>query len=326
MSLRTEGRKCLAVILAAGEGTRMRSAKPKVLHAIAGRPMLAHVIDALERAGAESVSVVIGPGRDDVAALVRRCAPEARVYVQQERRGTAHAALAARAALMDGADDVVIAFGDTPLVTPARFAALREALAEGAAVAVLAFEAADPTGYGRLLRAPDGALVGVREEKDATAAERAIVLCNAGVMAIAGDSALALLESVSAHNAQSEYYLTDLIALARANGLQAVYRLAPEEEVMGVNDRVQLAAAEQAAQARLRAAAMRAGVTFLNPTSVYLSHDVELGVDVTIEPNVVIGQGVVVGDGAVVGAFSRLERVGVPAGAVVPAFSRLGPQ
>ncbi len=325
MSVQTLPRKCLAIVLAAGEGVRMRSARPKVLHEIAGAPMLAHVLGALASAGAEAVAVVVGPDRADVAACARAACPGVEIFVQTERRGTAHAALAARQALARGYEDVLIAFADTPLVTPASFTGLRQALTGGAAVAVLGFEAADPAGYGRLLRTSDGALAGVREHKDASVAEREITLCNAGIMALAGDSALALLESVTPANAQNEFYLTDVVELSRANGLQAVYRTAPEREVMGVNDRVQLAAAEQIAQDRLREAAMRAGATLQAPQTVFFSHDTVLGRDVVVEPHVVFGPRVTIADNVVVHAFSHLEGADVAAGVSIGPFARLRP-
>jgi bifunctional UDP-N-acetylglucosamine pyrophosphorylase/glucosamine-1-phosphate N-acetyltransferase len=208
---------CLAVVLAAGEGTRMKSARPKVLHAVAGRSMLAHVLAGVTEAGADRVAVVVGPDRGDVSAEALRLAPNAQVFEQGERLGTAHAALRAREAIAAGCDELLVVFADTPLIRPQTYAALRAALKEGAAVAVLGFEARDPTGYGRLLR-EGGELVAIREQKDATEAERAVTLCNAGVMAIAGARALALLEQVGNDNAQKEFYLTDVVALARAAG------------------------------------------------------------------------------------------------------------
>lgn len=325
MSVQSQPRTCLAIVLAAGEGTRMRSDRPKVLHEIAGRPMLGCVLGALDAAGADALAVVVGPDRPDVETSARAAAPQADVFVQAERRGTAHATLAAGEALARGFDDVLIAFGDTPLVTPATFLALRDALAGGAAVAVLGFEARDPSGYGRLLLGQDGTLAGVREHKDASEAERETRLCNAGIMALAGDSALALLESVKPANAQKEFYLTDVVELARANGLRAVYRLAPESEVMGVNDRVQLAAAENVAQGRLREAAMRAGATLHAPETVFFSHDTVLGRDVVVEPHVVFGPRVRVGDRVVIHAFSHLEGADVADGVSIGPFARLRP-
>ena len=321
----SSARRCLAVVLAAGEGTRMRSAKAKVLHEVAGRAMVAHVVGAVQAAGADAVALVVGPGREDVAAAARAVAPSAEVFVQTERLGTAHAVLAARAALERGYDDVIVAFADTPLILPETFASLRAAIAEGAAVAALGFEAADPQGYGRLLVGADGSLAAIREHKDATDAERETRLCNAGLMALAGARALELLDAVGNQNAQKEYYLTDVVAGARAKGLKATHRTAPESEVQGVNDRVQLAAAEAVAQKRLREAAMRSGATLVAPETVHFSADTRLGRDVIVEPNVVFGPGVEVADSVTIRAFSHLEGAKVATGATIGPFARLRP-
>ena len=319
-----EARSCLAIILAAGEGTRMRSALPKVLHRVAGRSMLAHVMAAVARAGASRVEVVVGPGREDVEREARARLAEAGLRVQHERLGTAHAVLAAREVLAAAHDDVVVAYADTPLVTAETFARLRRPLAEGAAVAVLGFEAVDPPGYGRLL-VRDGELAAIREERDASATERAVTLCNAGLMALRGDAALALLEAVGNRNSKGEYYLTDVVEVARSRGELAVVVTAPESEVGGVNDRAQLAAAEAIMQARLRHAAMAAGVTLVDPGSVYFSADTRLGRDVHVEPHVWFGPGVAVEDGVAIRAFSHLEGATVASGAVVGPFARLRP-
>src|SRR3954469_8880961 len=225
----TRARACLAIILAAGEGTRMKSTRPKVLHEVAGRSMLAHVLLAVKDAGATDVAVVIGPDRDDVAAEVNRTFPQAAVFVQRERLGTAHAVLAARGHLEAAAADVIVAYADTPLVTAATFAKLRDAL-DGAAVAVLGFEARDPTGYGRLVRSGER-LLAIREERDATPEERAITLSNAGLMALRGDLALSLLSAIGNGNAKREYYLTDAVEIAVSRGEKAVVVIAPESEV-----------------------------------------------------------------------------------------------
>lgn len=318
--------RCLAVVLAAGEGTRMLSTRPKVLHEVAGRSMLAHSLAAIEAAGIARVALVIGPGRADVAAV----APEARAFTQAERRGTAHAVLAAEEAIAAPSasgqpDDVLVAFADTPLVRPETFALMHARLREsGAAVVVLGFEARNPAGYGRLLVA-GGTLMAIREEKDASAAERAVTLCNGGLMALAGEHALSLLREVGPHNAQNEYYLTDVVALARARGLATAVVTVEEAEVMGVNDRVQLARVEAGIQTRLREAAMRAGATLVDPPSVTLSFDTELGRDVIVEPHVVFAPGVVVADGARIRAFSHLEGVAVGPRAIVGPFARLRP-
>lgn len=316
---------CLAIVLAAGEGTRMRSALPKVLHPVGGRSLLAHVLDAVRQGGADRVAVVVGPGREDVAREARRAVPEAEVFVQAERRGTAHAVLAAREALARGADECLVAVADTPLVTPATFARMRAELVGGAGVVVLGFQAADPSGYGRLIRDGAGSLAAIREHKDASEAERRVTLCNAGLMAIDGRLALALLEAVGSDNAQGEFYLTDVVEIARARGLAARLVVAPEAEVVGVNDRVQLAAAEALFQTARRVQAMRAGVTLVAPETVFFSVDTQLGQDVLVEPHVVFGPGVTVESGAVIHAFSHLEGARVGPGATVGPFARLRP-
>ncbi|WP_454917136.1 bifunctional UDP-N-acetylglucosamine diphosphorylase/glucosamine-1-phosphate N-acetyltransferase GlmU [Xanthobacter sediminis] len=317
-------RNLLVVVLAAGEGTRMASRVPKVLHKIAGRTMLHHVLEATRAAGATRTAVVVGPDRDDVAAEAHRVVPEAQVFVQGERLGTAHAVLAARSALEEGADDILVLYADTPLLRPETLAGLRAPLAEGAAVAVLGFRPADPAGYGRLLT--DGeALLAIREEKDASAAEKEVGLCNAGLMALSGASALGLLERIGNANAKGEYYLTDAVELARAGGLKAVAIEADVEEVAGVNSRLQLAEAEAILQKRLRRAAMAAGATLVAPETVFLSADTTLGRDVVVEPNVVFGPGVSVGDEVVIHAFCHLEGAVVAAGASIGPFARLRP-
>ena len=318
------GRSCLAVVLAAGEGTRMRSARPKVLHAIAGRSMLEHVLAAVAAADITEVAVVLGPTAEPVRRAVTAAAPQARIFVQAERRGTAHAVLAARAALADGHDDVLVLFADTPLVEAATLSGLRAARADGAALAVLGFEAADPRGYGRLLRDGD-ALMAIREEKDASEAERAIRLCNAGLMVLDGRRALDLLDAIGSGNAQNEFYLTDAVAVARSRGWSVGVCLASADEVMGVNDRRQLAAAEAVAQRRLRDAAMLGGATLVDPSSVTLAYDTMLDHDVTVEPHVVFGRDVRVGQGSTIRAFSHLEGATVGAGATVGPFARLRP-
>ena len=325
MTRATTGRKALAIILAAGEGTRMKSDRPKVLHEVAGRSMLAHVLASVTAAGVENVAVVLGPGRDDVRAEAQRLAPGAQAFVQSERLGTAHAVLAAREAIAAGCDDLLVLFADTPLVTGPTILALREALAEGAGVAVLGFEAANPFGYGRLLRDGAGRLVAIREEKDASDEERKVTLCNAGLMAIDGGRALALLSMIGNQNAKGEYYLTDVVELARAEARDARVVVADESEVLGVNDRIQLAQAEAVAQQRLRRAAMAAGATMIAPETVFLCADTKIGRDVLIEPHVVIGRGVTIADRAVIHSFSHLEGASVGVGAAIGPFARLRP-
>ncbi len=317
-------RSCLGIALAAGEGVRMRSARPKALHEIAGRAMIAHALDALVGAGAEQIAVVVGPNRDDVAAEALKRAPGAEIFVQNERKGTAHATLAARAAIARGFDDILVTYADIPLISAQTLAALRDRLAGGARLVVLGFTAADPTGYGRLIES-EGRLVAIREHKDASPEERAISRCNAGPMAFAGAEALAMLETIGCDNAQHEFYLTDLVEIARRRGLRAEARMASEEEVMGVNDRVQLARAEATMQHRLRERAMIEGATLIAPETVFLSMDAKIGRDVTIEPHVVVGKGVTIEDGAVIHAFSHLEGARVASLASVGPYARLRP-
>jgi bifunctional UDP-N-acetylglucosamine pyrophosphorylase/glucosamine-1-phosphate N-acetyltransferase len=311
-------RTCLTVVLAAGEGTRMRASRPKVLHTIGGRALISHVLASVREVGG-AVAVVVGPSQDAVAAGVQAEVPNAEIFVQSERRGTAHAVFTARAALSRGFDDVLVVFADTPLIRPDTLLRLRKALAEGAAVVVLGFEAADPTGYGRLLT-QNGRLIAIREEKDASPAEGAIRLCNAGLMGLRGDLALGIIDRIGAVNAKGEFYLTDAVEIARKLGHAAVAIETAEDEVRGINTQAQLAEAEELLQRRLRAAALEAGVTMVAPHTVFLAADTKLGRDVVLEPFVVFGPGVVVEDGAVIRAFSRLEKMRVPGNTVAGPF------
>ncbi|WP_181708684.1 bifunctional UDP-N-acetylglucosamine diphosphorylase/glucosamine-1-phosphate N-acetyltransferase GlmU [Chthonobacter rhizosphaerae] len=315
---------CLAVVLAAGEGTRMRSALPKVMHPVAGLPMLDHVLSTARAAGADRLSVVIGAGADLVRAHLARTAPDAEIHVQAERLGTAHAVLAARDALLKPADHVLVLYGDTPLVRPETVRALRERLDDGADLVVLGFEAADPTGYGRLVTEGER-LVRIVEEKDADAPTRAIRLANSGIMGIRGRHLPDLLEAIGNANAKGEYYLTDAVEVAVGRGLATAVVTGPEADFVGINDRAQLAAVEALFQARARAAALAGGATLVAPETVFFSHDTRLGRDVTVEPNVVFGPGVAVRDGAQIRAFSHLEGATVEAGAIIGPYARLRP-
>jgi bifunctional UDP-N-acetylglucosamine pyrophosphorylase/glucosamine-1-phosphate N-acetyltransferase len=317
-------RTCLAVVLAAGEGTRMRSARPKVLHEVAGRSLIAHVLEALRAAGGITPAVVIGPSAGAVAAEVERVWPGAKTFVQTDRRGTAHAVLAARAAIARGFDDLLVIFADTPLLRPQTLVGMRAAIAAGAAVAVLGFRPHDPTGYGRLVLEGD-VLVAIREELDASPAERAIGLCNGGLMAFAGASALAILERIGNENRKGEFYLTDAVAIARSMLLKAVAIETEEDEVRGINTKAQLAETEASLQQRLRDAALSAGVTMVAPETVFLAADTKFGRDVTVEPFVVFGPGVTVEDNAVIRSFSHLDHAHVGKGALVGPYARLRP-
>ena len=317
-------RTSLTIVLAAGEGTRMRSSLPKVLHPVAGRSLLSHLLGAAPSGQNGSLAVVVGPDHDAVAAEARRVRPGAAIFIQRERLGTAHAVLAAREAIAKGTDDLLVAFGDTPLISAATFARLRSALAEGAALAVLGFRAVDPTGYGRLV-VKDGRLVAIREQADATEDEKAINLCNAGVMAFDGIKALEIIERIGNANSKGEYYLTDAVAIVRDMGLEAVVIETDEDEVRGINTKAQLAEAEQVMQTRLRQAALQSGVTMTAPETVFLSADTTFGRDVSVEPFVVIGPGVSIADGAVIHAFSHLTQATIGKGASVGPYARLRP-
>jgi bifunctional UDP-N-acetylglucosamine pyrophosphorylase/glucosamine-1-phosphate N-acetyltransferase len=303
----------------------MKSALPKVLHEIAGVAMLAHVMEAAQASGLSDAALVIAPGMSAVEETARGLEPNVQLFVQDTQLGTAHAVLSARAALEEFTGDVVILYGDTPLIRPETLTQIRSALKDGADLAVLGFEAEDPTGYGRLITDEMGTLIAVREEKDATPEERAVTLCNSGVFAFRGENLLSLLDRIGNDNAKGEYYLTDAVELAHGEGLSTTVVICEEREVMGVNSKVQLAAAEAGVQERLRVQAMEDGATLIAPETVFLAKDTKLGRDVIVEPNVIFGPGVTVEEGARIRAFSHLEGAHVGKGAIVGPFARLRP-
>jgi bifunctional UDP-N-acetylglucosamine pyrophosphorylase/glucosamine-1-phosphate N-acetyltransferase len=314
------------VVLAAGQGTRMRSSRPKVLHPVAGRSMLRWVLDGVEALDPARCVVVVGPQQSCVAEAA---APYA-TAIQTQRLGTGHAVGCARAALgelaADPGTEVLVLCGDTPLITAETLADLRRTRAErGAGLAVLGFRAGDPGAYGRLILDADGDLARIVEAKDANAEERAIDRCNAGVMLARADLLFELLARVGNDNAKGEYYLTDVVALARRAGERCAVALGTETDAMGVNSRAELARAEAAMQRRLRARAMAGGVSLQAPDTVFFSHDTVLEADVSVEPHVVFGPGVEVGEGATIKAFSHLEGARVGAGAHVGPYARLRP-
>ena len=317
-------RRCLSIILAAGDGTRMKSDISKVLHKVAGLELVRHVARAAAKAGADDTTLVVGRDGTLVEETVRHDAPGVKTYEQIERLGTAHAVLAARDALAGGYDDILVLFGDTPLIRPQTLAAARNALADGAEVCVVGFRPADATGYGRLVE-KDGELMAIREHKDASAEELRIGFCNAGVMAFAGRDALAMLDAIGNDNARGEYYLTDLIEVARSEGHRVVAIEAEADEVLGVNTRVELAAVEAIWQARRRCEAMLAGVTLQAPETVFFSSDTTIAANVMVEPNVVFAPGVTVDEQAIIHSFSHLEGARVGAGVSVGPFARLRP-
>lgn len=306
-----------AIILAAGLGTRMKSALPKTLHRLAGRSMLRHLLASCGSVF-DRLVVVLGP---DMEAVRREAAPHACV-VQRERLGTAHAALQAQAQFGDGL--VAVLYADNPLIRPPT---LRRLLASGLdeGLALLAFRATDPARYGRVIAGPDGLVERIVEYADADAGERAVRLCNAGVLCARADAMRRWLQRVGNNNAKGEYYLTDVVALARAEGRSVRAVEAPEDELAGVNSRAELARAEAVVQGWMREAWMEAGVTMVDPSSVFLSADTELAPDVTIEPNVFFGPGVKVGSQATIRAFSHIEGASIGPGSVVGPFARLRP-
>ncbi|MBP0464407.1 bifunctional UDP-N-acetylglucosamine diphosphorylase/glucosamine-1-phosphate N-acetyltransferase GlmU [Roseomonas sp. PWR1] len=308
-----------AIILAAGLGTRMRSTRPKVMHPLAGRPMIRHLLSACE-ARFGRIVVVVGP---DMPDLEKTVAPHG-VAVQRERLGTGHAALQA-APMLGGHDgDVAVLYGDNPLVSEATIGRLLAARAE-ADLVLLAMRPADPGRYGRVVTSADGMVERIVEWADADEAERAIGLCNAGVVCARGPDLVRWLSAVKNDNAKGEYYLTDVVALARAEGKRVRAVEAPEAELRGINSRAELAAAEAVLQGQLRAAALDAGVTMQAPETVFLAHDTRLSPDVVLEPHIVFGPGVSVEEGVVIRAFSHLEGCVVKREAVIGPYARLRP-
>jgi len=316
-----------AIILAAGKGTRMKSELPKVMHKVAGRPMLGHVLHTADAAGLDPLVLVIAPGMHQVASLGHAFSEEVRTATQTEQLGTAHAVLCAKEVLAGFEGNLVVLYGDTPLIRPETITALLDALNKDArrGVAVLGFTPEDAAEYGRLVVNAAGDLTRIVEAKDASPEERAIRLCNSGVIALRGSVAWELLERIDNRNAKGEYYLTDVVEIAVRSGLSAVAVEADAQEVLGVNSRVDLAVADAAFQQRARHAAMLHGVTLQAPETVYFSADTELANDVIVEPNVVFGPGVVVGTRAHIKAFSHLEGCVVGEDAVVGPFARLRP-
>jgi bifunctional UDP-N-acetylglucosamine pyrophosphorylase / glucosamine-1-phosphate N-acetyltransferase len=315
--------KTAIIVLAAGLGTRMKSKLPKVLHPLAGRPMIAHLMQTADGFEPEEVSVVVGDFMDSVSEAVSPF-PTA---VQSQRLGTAHAVLAARENIGDFDGDVLVLYGDTPLIT---FDTLDDMLDArhsdmDPAVVVLGFTPDEAGDYGRLITGPDGGLDAIVEAKDATDEQLQVDLCNSGVMAIDGKVLWSLLERVGNDNAKKEFYLTDIIALARADGRACAVVEGDADELIGINSRIELAEAEAILQDRLRFHAMENGVTMSDPTTVFLSHDTQLGEDVSIGPNVFFGPGVSIGDGATINAFCHLEGAKVLPGANIGPFARLRP-
>ncbi len=319
-------RKLAVVVLAAGEGTRMKSQRPKVLHELAGRSMLAHVLSASEALKPDRIVVVVGPGMGDI----EKAAGPHSVAIQEKPLGTGHAVMAAKPALGDLLNennlDILVIFGDTPLLRGETLSRLAETLREGPArLACLAFEPEDPARYGRVMLELDGRVARIVEYLDADETQRNVRLCNAGMMAGDARTLFGLLAELKSENAKGEYYLTDIFAMAHAKEIPAVSLIGDEEEVQGINDRIELARAEAQLQRRLRSSALAGGVTMIDPESVWLSMDTKLGSDILLEPNVFIGPGVEIENGATIRAFSHLEGAKIGENCTVGPYARLRP-
>lgn len=307
-----------AIILAAGKGTRMKSALPKPLHAIAHKPMLGYVIDSYKAAGAAEIVVVISPDDKLTPALF----PDMKFAIQTEQKGTGHAAMTGMDALTQTVDKIVIALGDQPFVSDTT---IKAALAQDDTITVVAMRPSDPAKYGRLITDSTGALLRITEFKDATEKERKINLCNAYPICFDAKHAKALLAKIEPNNAAHEYYLTDAIDIANHLELRCGYFEAPVAEALAANTREELAYLETIVQMKLRKQAMDNGATLLEPTSVYLAHDTKIGQDVIIEPNVFFGPGVTIGNNAHIKAFSHIEGAHIDNGAQIGPFARIRP-
>jgi bifunctional UDP-N-acetylglucosamine pyrophosphorylase / glucosamine-1-phosphate N-acetyltransferase len=318
-------RSCLAVILAAGEGTRMKSAMSKVLHPVGGLPMVAHVVRAAGAAGVDAVALVVGRDGDKVESAAKPFAKSVSVHVQTERLGTAHAVLAAREAIAAGYDDLLVMFGDTPLIGAEALSRARAKLKGGNDIVVMGFHTPNPAGYGRLVE-HDHRLFAIIEDKDANEDQKKITFCNGGLMAINGRKALELLDKVENRNAKGEYYLTDIVAIARRAGLEVTSLEVDAASVLGVNTRVELAEIEAHFQDRARRRMMLDGVSMTAPETVFFSWDTQIGAETTIEPNVYFGPGSVIGSDVAIHAFSHIEGAAVADGAEIGPFARLRPE
>jgi bifunctional UDP-N-acetylglucosamine pyrophosphorylase/glucosamine-1-phosphate N-acetyltransferase len=321
----TSERDFAAVILAAGKGTRMKSDVHKVLHPIAGRAMLDHLMGVLETLSPRRKIVVVGTGREQVAGLVEARGGE--LVVQERQLGTAHAVIMAKESLADFAGDVLILYGDTPLIEAETMARMLDRLhaPDVPTVVVVGFRPADTLHYGRILARPDGVIEKMVEHKDATAEERAVDLCNSGMMAVRAANLFPLLDRVMSNKEGGEYYLPDIVKFATGNGRRAVVIEAEPWEMAGVNSRAELGLVEAEWQRRRRLKAMADGVTLVAPDTVWFAHDTEIGRDTIVEPNVVFGPGVTIGERVIIKSFSHLEGASVAAGAQIGPFARLRP-
>ena len=317
--------KRAAVILAAGQGTRMRSSLPKVLHPVGGRAMVDWSVDLAKSTGCERVIVVCSPAGADVQDHVAATLGHDAIAIQDPPLGTGHAVLSAREFLKDFDGDVVVLYGDTPLIPISAVEALFEEIGQGATVGVLGFEAENPGAYGRLITSTEGDLDAIVEAREATPEQLAVSFCNSGVMAARSSDMFALLDRVTNENAKGEYYLTDIVELANSDGGRCRAVACDEADVLCVNARVELAEAEASFQAKMRQKLLIEGVTMTAPETVFFSYDTQIENDVTLEPNVVFGLGVTVRSGAKVRAFSHLEGADVAGGCEIGPYVRLRP-
>lgn len=314
-----------SIVLAAGKGTRMKSRRPKVLHEVAGLSMVGHVLQSLSEAGAVETVLVTAPDQDEVRAAAAELVPDLHSAIQNQQLGTADAVKAGRGCINDRESPAIVLCGDTPLLSAQTLVeVIKKTISEGDIV-VLGFRASDPSGYGRLVLDDAGYLAEICEHEDASAEQRKIDLCNSGVIGFRSAGLLDLLDDIGCDNAKGEYYLTDIVAVAQARGLKVSVTECPEDEVIGVNSRAQLASAEALMQNRLRQRAMSNGATLISPETVFLSADTKIGEDVIVEPNVFIGPGVTIGSGARIYGFCHMEHSTIAEGAQVGPYARLRP-
>lgn len=314
------------VILAAGKGTRMKSALPKVMHKVAGQPLIAHVLSACAPLLPEKTAVVVAPSMDSVKQAVATFGKNVQLVVQTEQKGTGHAVLCSKEFFTGYKGKVLVLCGDTPLITTKTLEGLLKE-AQSHEIAVLGMRLDNPFGYGRLITDGSGRLEEIIEERDAASEQKAINLCNSGIMVVSGDRLFTMLEKLTPNNSAGEYYLTDIVALANDMGLHCQAVEAPDaSELAGINTRAQLASAENVLQNKLRAQMMENGVTLIDPQSVYLRSDTKIAADVVIHPQVVFGDNVVVESGVEIRSFSHIEGAYIKEGAIIGPFARIRPK
>ncbi|QTP64442.1 bifunctional UDP-N-acetylglucosamine diphosphorylase/glucosamine-1-phosphate N-acetyltransferase GlmU [Candidatus Liberibacter africanus] len=315
-------RKCLAIVLAAGSGVRMKSSSSKVLQKIAGKPMISYVMDTIVAAGIRDVALVLGYGAEEIKKIIFPSELSVEYYMQSFQQGTAHAVLTAQDAIKRGYDDVIILYGDVPLISSHTLKEAVDKIAEGYSIAVIGFHADNPQGYGRLL-IKNNEIISIREEKDATDEEKKTNYCNSGLIAIDGLHIMDWLLKIKKSEISQEYYLTDIVEKARLDGKSIVSIDAPEQEVRGCNNRYELSVIEHIWQLRCRRQMMMSGVTMIAPETVFFSHDTFIEPDTVIEPHVFFGCGVRIENSVRIRAFSYLEGVHIGKNSAIGPFSRL---